>query len=168
MFNRLGRSGCCFQRPYRPLPDRRTVCGLLAALSVKVSVPVIEPEVVGEKVTPTTQLAPAAIPAPQVLLSTAKPVLAEMPAKLSAAFKRLVTVTVRAALVPPTAMDPNVRLLDERLTGALPVPERLTFWVPASSDIVIAPEAEPIAVGVKVTRIVHAAPGIMLPTQVLV
>jgi hypothetical protein len=42
---------------------------LVTALSVKVKVPVAEPRVVGEKVMPTVQLAPAAT-APQVLLAT--------------------------------------------------------------------------------------------------
>ena len=44
---------------------RLTVWGLFAALSVNVSVPVAPPVAVGENVTPTVQLAPAAILDPQ-------------------------------------------------------------------------------------------------------
>ena len=51
-----------------PVPLRLTVCGLFAALSVKVRVPVAAPVAVGVNVTPTVQLAPAAMLAPQVLL----------------------------------------------------------------------------------------------------
>ena len=54
-----------------PLPVRLTVCGLVCALSVKVSVPFTVPLAVGEKVTPTLQLAPAASVAPQVLVAIA-------------------------------------------------------------------------------------------------
>ena len=53
------------------------------ALSVNVNVPEAEPTAVGEKVTPTAQLAPAATPAPQVLLATANGALAAMPMLLS-------------------------------------------------------------------------------------
>ena len=70
--------------PYCPVPETLTVCGLLGASSVMVSVPVLEPVVVGENVTPTVQLAPAATLAPHVLLATANGPLTVMLAKLSA------------------------------------------------------------------------------------
>ena len=54
------------------------------ALSVNVNVPVAEPTAVGEKVTPTVQLAPAATLVPQVLLATANGELAAMLVMLSA------------------------------------------------------------------------------------
>jgi hypothetical protein len=47
-----------------PVPVRLTVCGLFAALSVNVSVPVKLVAEVGINVTPTVQLAPAAMPDP--------------------------------------------------------------------------------------------------------
>ena len=53
------------------------------ALSLNVNVPVAEPTAIGEKVTPTVQLAPAATLVPQVLLATAKGALAAMPMLLS-------------------------------------------------------------------------------------
>jgi hypothetical protein len=52
-------------------------------LSVNVSVPVAAPVAVGENVTPTVQLAPAAILDPQVLLATVNRVLATILEKLS-------------------------------------------------------------------------------------
>lgn len=70
-----------------PLPVRLTVCGLLKALSVKISAPVTAPVAVGVKVTLTEQVPPAAMPVPQVLAVMAKPVLAVMLLKVSAALR---------------------------------------------------------------------------------
>jgi hypothetical protein len=50
------------------VPERPTVCGLVAALSVKVRVPATEPVAAGENDTPTVQCPPAARLAPQLLL----------------------------------------------------------------------------------------------------
>ena len=77
--------------------------------------------------------------------------LAVMLVKLSAELRRLVTVTVFAALVSLTAMLPKLRLLEDKFTGLLPLPERLTDCAPALSVIVRVPETEPSAVGVNVT-----------------
>jgi hypothetical protein len=68
------------------LPLRLTVWGLPGALPVNVSVPVVVPVKVGENVTPTLQLAPAAILVPQVLLATPNPEVVAIPEKLSATF----------------------------------------------------------------------------------
>lgn len=68
------------------LPLRLTVCGLPGALSVNVSVPFVVPVAVGENVTPTVQVAAAAMLVPQVLLATAKPAVVVMPVKLRDAF----------------------------------------------------------------------------------
>src|SRR5450432_1259936 len=51
-----------------PVPVRLAVCGLPAALSVTVTVPVRVPAAVGVKVTLMEQLAPAATELPQVLV----------------------------------------------------------------------------------------------------
>ena len=51
-----------------PVPVKLTVCGLLAALSVKVKVAARLPAIVGVKVTLTVQLPPAATDVPQVLV----------------------------------------------------------------------------------------------------
>ena len=67
-----------------PLPARLTTWGLFGALSVNVSVPVNGPTALGENVTPTMQLAPAAILVPQLLLATLKLALATIPEKFTA------------------------------------------------------------------------------------
>jgi hypothetical protein len=59
----------------------------------------------------------------------------------------------------------------ERLTtGAVPVPVRLTVWVPglALSVMVTPPVRVPAAVGLKVTLSVQLAPAARLEPQVLV
>ena len=66
-----GPGGC-----YIPVPLRPSVCGLVTALSVRVSVPFTVPAAAGENVTLTVQVAPAARLVPQVLLDTLKLALA--------------------------------------------------------------------------------------------
>lgn len=153
-----------------PVPVRVTVCGLLIALSAMLRVPVAAPNATGVKVTPTRQFAPAAMLIPQVLLAMAKglPVDMEMPVSVSAVLSLLVTVTVFTALVLATASEPKLRLLEETVTGALPLPVTATVCVPALSVMVRTPEAEPTTVGEKMIEIVHDAAGAMLPLQVLV
>jgi hypothetical protein len=153
-----------------PVPLRLTVWGLLIALSAKVSVPVTAPSAAGVMVTPTTQVAPAARLAPHVLLAIVNgpPDGTEMPVKVSAVLRRLVTVTVFAALVLPIASVPKLRLVGENVTGALPFPVTLTVCVPALSVMVRTPEAEPTTVGEKTTAIVHVDAGAMLPLQLFV
>jgi hypothetical protein len=65
-----------------PVPLRLTVCGLFAAPSVNVKVPVRAPVVVGENVTPTVHVPPAPMLVPQVLLATAKSPLVEILVKV--------------------------------------------------------------------------------------
>lgn len=153
-----------------PVPDRLTDCGLLIALSAKLSVPAAAPRAAGVNVTPTVQFAPAAMPVPQVLLEIANgpPAGTEMPVKVSVVLRRLVTVTVFAALVLPTASEPKFTLLAENVTGEVPFPDRLTVCVPASSVIVSTPEAEPATSGENTTAMVHEAAGAMLPVQLFV
>lgn len=78
-----GRPG----RVYRPAPERFTTCGLVSALSVKVSAPVVAPATVGENVTPMVQLPPAATLAAQVLLTTLNPELAATGLKVRATLR---------------------------------------------------------------------------------
>ena len=120
---------------------------------MKVNVPVAEPTVVGEKVTPTVQLAPAAMLAPQVLLATANGPPTPLNATLltaSVVFRRFVSVIVSVELVAWTTL-PKLKLVGENVTGALPVPESVAFCVPALSVIVTLPEAVPTTVGVNDT-----------------
>ena len=152
-------------------PLKLTVCGLPAALSATVSVPVRVPEVVGINVTLMVQLAPAATELPQLLVWAKSP-LALMAVILRAALPELLSVTVCGALVVPCAWLPKVRLTGERpATGPLadPVPVRLTVCglLAAPSVMVRAPVLVPPAVGVKVTVTVQLAPIARLAPQVL-
>jgi len=147
---------------------RVTVCGLVAASSVNVSVPFAGPLAVGENVTLTAQLACAAMLAPHVVLAIAKPALAAMLPTLSGTLRRFVAVTLLTPLVLPIATVPKFRVLDENVTGALPEPASVTVCVPASSTIVIVPDTEPRAVGVNTTEILHDAPATRLPLHVFV
>src|SRR5215471_1337793 len=96
------------------------------ALSLNINVPVAEPTTVGEKVMPTVQVFPARTLVPQVLLATANGPLTVMPLMLSVVASLLVNVTVLAAAVVPATVVLKLRLVTERVTGALPVPDRLT------------------------------------------
>ena len=63
---------------------------------------------------------------------------------------------------------PKLKLVGENVTGALPLPESVTFCVPALSVIVMLPEAVPTTVGVNDTWIVHDAEGAIRALQLLV
>jgi len=136
---------------------------------LNVNVPVAEPTAVGEKVTPTVQLAPAAT-VPQVLLATANGPLTPLTATLltvSMVFRRFVSVMVRVEFVVLTTL-PKLKLVGENVTGALPLPESVTVCVPALSVIVTLPEAAPTTVGANDTWMVHDALGVIGPLQLLV
>jgi hypothetical protein len=139
------------------------------ASSVNVSVPVAEPVAIGENVTPTLHLAPAAMLPVQVLLSIANPSLVATLAKVRGPLSRFVTVTDLAALVAPTVTAPRFRVLVENVTGALPVPMRLAICglFPASSVNVRVPVTAPVAAGEKVKPTVQLAPPEVLVPQVL-
>jgi hypothetical protein len=113
-----------------PVPDNATVCGLPAALSVKLRVPVRVPAAEGLKVTLTVQLALTARLAPQLELAEKSP-LAAMLLTLRVAWPVFLSVTLWALLLEPTDSDENVSEVGERLAvGAevedTPVPVRLT------------------------------------------
>jgi hypothetical protein len=101
-----------------PVPLRLTVCGLLAALSVNVSVPLRVPSVVGEKVTLIEHVAPAAMLAPQLLPAMAKSPVVVMLEKLRLLALWFVRETDLALLVFPTANVPKLKEVVERATGA--------------------------------------------------
>ena len=107
-----------------PVPLRLTVCGLPVALSMIVIVPAWAPVAVGVNVTLIEQFPPAATELPQVFV-WAYCALAAILVTLSAALPPLVSVTVCAALVVPTSWLAKVRLVEERLTLALPPPKAL-------------------------------------------
>lgn len=111
-----------------PVPDSGTVCGLFAALSVMVMVPVLAPSWDGVKVAAILQFAPTAKVLPQglVLVTRAKsPPLIAMLLMFSVAFPLLVTVTLFALLVDPKTTVPNDREVGVRVTAG-PVPVGFT------------------------------------------
>ena len=81
-----------------PVPVSEIICGLLAALSVKLTEPTALPAVVGVKVTLMVQIPPAVRDEPQVLVC-AKGAVAVIEARVRVAVPVLVTVTICAALV---------------------------------------------------------------------
>jgi hypothetical protein len=103
-----------------PVPFSETDCGLPVALSAILSVAARAPFAVGVNVTLIVQLAFAArlpdglhVPAPAALPKAKSLLLAPMienPAKLTAADPVLLTVTLSAPLVVPTACELYVRL----------------------------------------------------------
>ena len=109
-----------------PVPLRVTVCGLVRELSVNESVPDAAPMDVGLNLTPTAQLAPAAIPVPQVELDIANGPVIPMLLKVRGVLSRLVNVTVLAELALPTITELKLKLLVESVTGDVPLPLRLT------------------------------------------
>src|ERR1039457_356981 len=134
-----------------PVPLRATVRVGLVALLDTVTFPEAAPAAVGVNVTLTVQDAPAAIEAPQVLVDANGPV-AETEDTLAAAPPVLVTVTVWAAEVEPTAWLPKDREVGDAASVALPpelvpVPDRLTELVTPPALTVRGPGRLPGAGG---------------------
>lgn len=108
------------------MPDSGTVCGLPAALSLIVTLPVRAPSCVGTNVTLITQVFPGAtlVPATQdfgVVVRLKSP-LAVTLLMFSVAFPELVSVTVLVPPFTPTATLPHVRDVGTRVTaGPLPL-----------------------------------------------
>jgi hypothetical protein len=82
-----------------PVPYSHSICGLLGALSIKLTVPVTFPNSTGLKVTLTLHVLPAASVAPQVVEETAKLALGTMPLMFRVASPSFFAVTVAAELV---------------------------------------------------------------------
>src|SRR5580692_7448821 len=90
---------------YSPVPFRLEVCGLLLALSLTLSCPVLFPVAVGVNVTLVVHLLLAAKPVVHVVADTAKSPLVVITMPVRAALWLLVRVKVFAALVVPTVCD---------------------------------------------------------------
>src|SRR5712691_12342229 len=121
----------------QPVPVNGTVCGLPAALSVIVSVPVRAPTAVGANVTLIVQFAPAARVAGLIgqattpVLDSAKSPEAAIELIVTALAPVLVRVTVFAALVVVSSWPPKARLVGASPTlGAafVPAPVREIVW----------------------------------------
>ena len=123
--------GATFAPAGLPVPDNDTVCGLLPAESVKVSVADRGPVDDGLNVTLTLQLPEPARLVPQVFAEIVKseafaPVMV-MLLMLTAAVPPLLRVTGWARVVVPTAVAAYVRPAGVTVAGAAtPAPERPT------------------------------------------
>ena len=147
-----------------------TDCVAGLALSVRLNEPLRKPAAMGVKVTLKMQLAPAARPEPQVLVWEKSPLTVTL-VILRVTLPVFLRVRLCALLLVPTACGRKVKEAGEKLTtGAVPLPVKLTVWVPgpALSLMVEEPLREPLAVGVKVTLRVQLALAARLEPQVLV
>jgi hypothetical protein len=140
-----------------PVPDRGTICGLPAELSVTESIADRLPAALGVKVMLKVHEPPAISELPQVLVSEKSPLLvpvSEIPVIVSVPVPVLVSVMEPAALLVPTTWPGNTSDVGAKVTaGAIPVPTRgklCGLSAPLSvTDSV--PFCTPVAVGVKLT-----------------
>jgi hypothetical protein len=144
-----------------PIPLSATVCGLPLALSVIVSVPLLDPLPVGSKKTPIEQLEPAARLPPQALST---PKLAELVVTLaivSGASPGFVTVTVCGSPEVSTYWPGNEMLDGDHVragAGVVTPVKLIICGLPgALSPMLKAAFRVPCAVGVKVTLTWHEA-----------
>lgn len=100
-----------------PVPVSLTSCGLVLALSLKVSAPVTAPKALGLNVTLTVQLLPAASELPQLLVSLKSPLATIEPID-NGPEPEFVSLTDLDALVVPAASFPNASVFV--LTVAVP------------------------------------------------
>lgn len=108
-----------------PVPLSGSTCGVPAALSATVNVPEIAPVVLGVNVRLMVQVLLAATVPAQVVADTAKSPLVEIVPIVRGTLE-LVSVTLFAVLVLPTAVLPKVSEVGESVTGVRPLPVRLT------------------------------------------
>jgi hypothetical protein len=142
-----------------PFPARFTVCGLLLAPSVTLSVPLRAPVAVGANLTLKVQLLDAARVEPHVLVCVKSPATAT--ALIDTPIVELfVSVTVCAALTLPTTVSLKFNLPGEaaRLTTPFPLSDAVCGLFAALSVMVRIPDREPIAVGVNRTSTSHDRP----------
>jgi hypothetical protein len=141
--------------------------GLFTALLVIVTLPVRAPPVVGENVTLTVQLAFTARLVPQVFVCAKSP-LAAIELMVADAVPVFVTVAVCAAVVLPTTVLANDRLVgfaESDGPGWVPVPVRLTGLTLPATVTLSVPLRVPVAIGENVTLIVQVAAAARLLPQ---
>jgi hypothetical protein len=88
--------------------------------------------------------------------------------RLAAAVPLLVTVSVSAALVEPSATEPNACDVGDTVIGAVAVPDNEIVCVPKLVITVTEPVSEPRAVGTKVMLMVQFLPAATEDPQVFV
>lgn len=136
-----------------PVPLKEAVCGELAALSVKVNVPVRLPVALGENTMDAVQLAPAASVlglSGQVVVSVKSLGLRLMLVILSVVVWLLVSVTICAGLAVPSACPANVSAEAFNEAANRPVPVKLTVGLALALVLTVnVPLRVPAAEGVK-------------------
>jgi len=155
---------------YLPVPVNVAVCGLLPALSLTLSVPVLVPFAVGLNTTLMVHLPLEAKLVPQVVVDTAKSPEGEMTMLLSVAVRLLVNVNTLAALVVPTVWLAYVALVGVSVTGVVPVPVKVAICgeFAAESEMLSVALSAAMTVGANVTVMVHFWPAARDEPQVFV
>jgi hypothetical protein len=146
------------------------VVGLFTALLVIVTAPVRAPPVVGENVTLIVHVAFTARLVPQVFVCAKSP-LAAIELIVADAVPLFVTVTDCAAVVLPTTVLANERLVgfaESDGPGSVPVPVKATGFARPAIVMVSVPLRVPVAVGENVTLIVQLAFTARLEPQLFV
>lgn len=156
--------------PYCPVPVSATTAGPSGALCVTVAAPVIPPVTLGVNVTLNVHFPPAARVALQAFDPEGVAVKFPLATRLeivSVPPELLVSVTVFAALVVPTACVPKDRLAGDAATGSTPVPVTSTNCGLPAPEVAMAtlPLVDPVYVGVNVTASVHFADAASAPPQ---
>jgi hypothetical protein len=140
-----------------PVPVRFDVCRLASVLTC--SCPFSGPAIVGVKVTSIVQLLAGFRLVPQVVDDTAKSPIVEIAMLLTAFRSLLIKVKVLGALAVLTNCSGNVTAAGVRATPlpGIPVPfnPAVCGLSPAVSLTVNCPARVPVAVGAKVTLMVH-------------
>lgn len=145
-----------------PIPERDTLCGLPAALSVIVNAPDRVPLAVGSKKTPIEQLVPAATVLPQELSWPKSGLVVLTVVIVRGALPVLVSVTVWGRPEVLTYWVGKVRDSGDRLTAetmfVLPVSVAICGLPGPLSEMLSVALKTPRETGVKVTIIWHVAP----------
>jgi hypothetical protein len=159
--------------PPVPVPERLTTCGLNMPLYVTVTPPRTVPGAVGVNETLKVHLEAPGSVAPQGVVplpAALKSPLASS-VRLSEEEPLFLSVTVREALVVPTATLPKAIADIEGESAGTPVPLRFSSDGVVGRELltVISPGTEPVRGGLKVTLIIQLPLGCSVaPAQVLV
>jgi hypothetical protein len=158
--------------PTAPVPVNVTVAAVAIEAELTVNVPVAAPLTVGEKDTPTVQLAPGVSDPTHVCCVQLKPWLTPNVRAEAAKLLELLMVTVRAALVPPAATAPklNIAGLTFRPAAVCAVPLKPTFTAatPAEDEEMFkVPALPPVVAGLKTTWRIQLAPGASVAPQLV-
>jgi len=163
----------------RPVPDSAMLCGEPLALSVMVTAAVSAPVVAGVKWPWMAQFAPAATLVPQLFANTKEEASAPVTAMLvmvKGPVPVLVSVTDCDALVAPGLIEPNERLVAERVTAGAPVSVTVTVtMLEVEAGYVLLPEnvavtelapdwsADPATVSLQVPLLNVQLPSVVVP-----